>query len=157
MGKYEEIKDRSDEHFKRLAGVRKTTFRKMAEAAATHENERKKISGRPLKLSYGDQVLMTLEYNREYRTYFHLGADCGMSGSNCHKLIKKTEDILVISDDFRLPDRKKMAKNDTEIEAVPADATESPIQRFEKDEILLFRAKKRHTLKTQPSCECRNT
>ena len=143
MGKYEEIKDRSDEHFKRLAGVRKTTFRKMAEAAATHENERKKISGRPLKLSYGDQVLMTLEYNREYRTYFHLGADCGMSGSNCHKLIKKTEDILVISDDFRLPDRKKMAKNDTEIEAVPADATESPIQRPEKRQKFYCSGKKK--------------
>jgi len=64
MSRYEEIKDRSGEHFRRLTGVKKTAFRKMAEAAATHENERKKISGRPLKLSYGDQVLMTPEYNR---------------------------------------------------------------------------------------------
>ena len=103
----------------------------------------KKISGRPLKLSYEDQVLMTLEYNREYRTYFHLGADYGMSESNCHKLIKKTEDILVISDDFRLPDRKKMAKNDTEIEAVPADATESPIQRPEKRQKFYCSGKKK--------------
>ncbi len=85
MGKYEEIKDRSGEHFRRLTGVRKTAFLKMAEAVVTHENERKKISGRPLKLSYGDQVLMMLEYNREYRTYFHTGADYGMSDPNCSK------------------------------------------------------------------------
>ncbi len=42
MGKYEEIKDRSGEHFRRLTGVRKTAFLKMAEAVVTHENERKK-------------------------------------------------------------------------------------------------------------------
>ncbi len=111
MSKYEEIKDRSDEHFKRLTGVRKTTFLKMVESVVTHENERKKISGRPLKLSYGDQVLMTLEYNREYRTYFHLGADYGMSDPNCSKLVKKTEDILVISENFTLPEKKNLAKS----------------------------------------------
>ena len=143
MSKYEEIKDRSDEHFRRLTGVRKMTFRKMAEAVVKHENERKKISGRPLKLSYEDQVLMTLEYNREYRTYFHPGADCGMSESNCSKLVKKTEDILVISESFRLPERKKMAKKDTEIESVLADATESPIQRPEKRQKFYYSGKKK--------------
>ena len=146
MSKYEEIKDRSDGHFKRLTCVRKTTFRKMVESVLTHENERKKISGRPLKLSYEDQVLMTLEYNREYRTYFHPGADYGMSDPNCSKLVKKTEDILVISESFRLPERKKMAKNDTEIESVPADATESTIQRPEKRQKFYYSGKKKDIL-----------
>ena len=143
MGKYEKIKDKSNEHFKRLTGVRKTTFLKMVEAVVTHENERKKISGRPLKLSYEDQVLMTLEYNREYRTYFHLGADYGMSESNCSKLVKKTEDILVISENFRLPEKKKLAKNSTEIESVLVDATESPIQRPEKRQKFYYSGKKK--------------
>ncbi len=73
------------------------------------------------------------------RTYFHPGADCGMSGPDCSKPVKKTEDIPVISENFRLPGRKKPAKSSTGIESVPADATGSPIQRPEK----------RHTLKTQ--------
>ena len=143
MGKYEEIKDRSDEHFKRLTGVRKTTFLKMVDAVATHENERKKISGRPLKLSYGDQVLMTPGYNREYRTYFHPGADWGMSDPNCSKLVKKTEDIPVISENFRLPGRKKLAKKDTETGSVPADATENTIQRPEKRQKSYYSGKKK--------------
>lgn len=86
---------------------------------------------------------MTPEYNREYRTYFHLGADCGMSESNCSKLVKKTEDILVISENFRLPEKKKPAKNSTEIESVPADATESPIQRPEKRQKFYCSGKKK--------------
>ncbi len=149
MSKYDEIKDMSNGDFKRLTGVRKATFRKMVEAVVKHENERKKISGRPLILSYEDQVLMTLEYNREYRTYFHISADYGMSESNCYKLIKKTEDILVRSEDFRLPDRKKLAKSDTEIEAVLIDATEMPIERPQKRQKFYYSGKKRHTLKTQ--------
>jgi hypothetical protein len=100
MGKYEEIKNRSDGDFMRLTGVRKAAFRKMVEAVINHEKERKKKSGRPLKLSYEDQVLMTLEYRREYRTYFHIAADYGMSEANCYKLIKKTEDILIRAEDF---------------------------------------------------------
>lgn len=90
----------------------------MADTVIKHENERKKISGRPLILSYGDQVLMTPGYDREYRTYFRIAAGYGMSGSDSYKLIKKTEDILVISEDFRLPDRKKLAKSDTEIDVL---------------------------------------
>jgi hypothetical protein len=142
MSKYEEIKNRSDGDFKRLTGVRKATFLKMVEAVIRHEKERKKISGRPLKLSYEDQVLMTLEYNREYRTYYHISADYGMSEANCYKLIKKTEDILVISEDFRLPDRKELAKSDTEIGVILIDATETPIERPKKNRNFITQVKR---------------
>ena len=143
MSKYDEIKDMSNGDFKRLTGVRKATFRKMVEAVVKHENERKKISGRPLTLSYEDQVLMTLEYNREYRTYLHLGADYGTSESNCYKLIKKTEDILSVSEDFRLPDRKKLAKSNTEIVTVLIDTTESPTEHPEKRQKYYYSGKKK--------------
>jgi len=93
---------------------------------------------------------MTLEYNREYRTYFHISADYGMSEANCYKLIKKTEDILIISEDFRLPDRKELAKSDTEIRGILVDATETPIERPKKKQKFYYSGKKkRHTLKTQ--------
>ena len=39
------------------------------------EEKRKKISGRPLKLIYADQILMMLEYLREYRTYYHISVE----------------------------------------------------------------------------------
>jgi len=117
MSRYEEIKDKDDGQFRRLTGVGKAVFQKMAAAVAGHEKKRKKISGRPLKLSYADQVLMTLEYNREHRTYFHLGADYGISESNCYKLVKKTEEILVVRENFRLPERKNPAKSESDTDA----------------------------------------
>ena len=108
MSKYEKIKDKKDKDFKRLTGVRKATFSKIVKVLKAHEKKRKRISGRPLKLSYEDQVVMTLEYLREYRTYYHIATDYGISESNCYKLIKRTEEILVKSEYFRLPDRKEL-------------------------------------------------
>ncbi len=118
MDKYKNIKDRSDGNFKRLTGVRKATFQKMVELVVIHEKERKKRPGRPLKLSYENHVLIMLEYFREYRTYYHIAADYGISEANCYKLIRKTEDIVMKSGFFKLPDRKELAKSDSEIRVI---------------------------------------
>ena len=133
MDKYEKIKDRKDGDFKRLTGVRKKTFQKMLETVILHEKKRKKISGRPLKLNYENQILMMLEYLREYRTYYHIAADYGISEANCYKLIKRIEEILVKSEYFRLPDRKQLADENSNIEVVIVDATETPIERPKKN------------------------
>jgi len=145
MNKYENIKDKSDSDFKRLTGVEKVTFQKMVEVVVLHEKERKKLPGRPMKLSYENQIVMMLEYLREYRTYFHIAADFGISEANCYKLIKKIEDILVKSECFRLPDRKILAESDTEIEAILIDATETPIERPKKNRIFITLAKRSGT------------
>ncbi len=55
----------------------------------------KKKTGRPGKLSVEDQVLMTLEYWREYRTYFHIGQSWGVNESTAYRIIRKIEDILM--------------------------------------------------------------
>lgn len=142
MDKYEKIKYRKDGDFKRLTGVRKATFQKMLEKVTQHENMRKKISGRPLKLSYENQILMMLEYLREYRTYYHIAADYGISEANCYKLIRKTEDILVKSECFMLPDRNRLAKNDSEIKVILIDATETPVERPKKNRNIITQAKR---------------
>ncbi len=38
-----------------------------------------------------NQVLMTLEYLREYRTYFHIGQSWGLDESNVYRIIQKIE------------------------------------------------------------------
>lgn len=141
MSKYEEIKDRKNRDFKRLTGVRKGTFQKMVELVVIHEKERKKLPGRPLKLSYEDQILMMLEYLREYRTYYHIASDYGISEANCYKLVKKTEDILIKSGCFKLPERKEPAKKNTEIRAVLVDVTETPIERPKKNRNFITQVK----------------
>ena len=70
---YKQVNKLKDTQFRRKTGVKRNTFNKMVEIVRNAEETRKKIMGRPLKLSYEDQVLMSLEYLREYRTYFSLG------------------------------------------------------------------------------------
>jgi len=103
----------------------------MVRLVTKKENERKKLSGRPSKLSYEDQVLMSLEYLREYRTYFSLGHIYGISEANAYKICKKVEDILVRTKEFKLPNRKELYE-DPNIEVVVVDASESAIERPKK-------------------------
>jgi hypothetical protein len=58
--------------FRRRTGVSPETFAEM-EAVLTARAARKKKSGRPVALSVAQQLLMTLEFWREYRTFAHLG------------------------------------------------------------------------------------
>ena len=80
-----------------------------------------------------DRLLMTLEYMREYRTYFHVAASYGVSESSCYRNIRWIENVLVKHPDFRLPGRKALLKSDVLYEVVLVDATETPIERPKKD------------------------
>jgi hypothetical protein len=87
--KYEQAKHLKPGEFKRLWGVKLETFQYMVEIVQQHEG-RKKKAGRPGKISREDQVLMTLEYWREYRTYFHIGKSWGVTESTaCRSSDKK--------------------------------------------------------------------
>ena len=101
-------------------------------------NKTKKVSGgRKNKLSIEDQLLLTLEYLREYRTYFHMGKSYGISESAAYKTVKWVEKGLIKNSDFALPGRKELLKyKDDEI--VLFDVTETPIQRPKKTKTILF-------------------
>ena len=143
--KYQNISKLADKDFKRRTGVERRTFNKMYELVKESEQKRKKISGRPQKLSYEDQVLMTLEYLREYRTYFHVALDYGISESNCYKIIRKIENILIAAKEFSLPKRQQTFSDD-EIEVILIDVTESPVERPKKSRESTTQARKRSIL-----------
>ena len=69
---YQQVKDLPPAEFKRLCGVQPETFQKMVEVVCSRLSRKRRIFGRPTKLTVEDQVLMTLEYWREYRTFFHM-------------------------------------------------------------------------------------
>lgn len=131
--KIEVIKDLKDKEFYRLTGVRKSTFFKMVEILEKADIAKRELGGRPSKLSIPDQILATLEYLREYRTYFHIGVYYGISESAAYKTIKWVEDTLISDGTFSLPGRKELLKSDVDYEVVLIDATESPIQRPKKN------------------------
>jgi Txe/YoeB family toxin of Txe-Axe toxin-antitoxin module len=129
---YTQVNKLKDHQFRRKTGVKRNTFNKMVEIVRKVEEQRKKISGRPSKLEYEDQVLMSLEYLREYRTYFSLGQIYELSEANTYKICKKVENILIQSKEFRLPNRKDVYE-DPNIEVIVVDAVESSIERPQKN------------------------
>lgn len=133
MSKYEQIKCLSPASFRRLTGVHRQTFERMLTTYKRRRQETKKISGRPSTLEEADHLLMMLEYNREYRTYFHIAKSYGLSESTAYKIIKRVEDLLITSGDFSLPKKSVLYDKESPISAVAVDATESPIQRPKKN------------------------
>lgn len=129
MSKYEQLVDLTDEKFRRLTGVKRKTFDKMAEILRETHKQKKQHGGRPNKLCVEDMLLMALEYLREYRTYFHIGQSYNLSESNAYQTIKWVENTLIKDGTFSLPGRKALLKNDIEYEVILIDATETPIER----------------------------
>jgi len=126
--RYETIQTLKDEDFKRSTGVSRAMFDKMLTAVKAGLRD----FGRTPKLSRADQLLMTLMYWREYRTEFHIGLTYGVSEATVCRTIKKVENVLMKSGEFRLPGRKALQPSDTLIEVVLIDATEQPIERPKK-------------------------
>jgi len=123
----------SDDQFRRLTGVKRTTFTEVLAILGTAHTGKKAKGGRPNKLSVPEMLLMTLEYLREYRTYLHIGASRGVSEGTACKTVRWVEDTLIKDGTFSLPGRKELLKSDTDIEVVLIDATESPVQRPKKN------------------------
>lgn len=136
MQKYEAISKLSSFDFRRLTGVRKTTFIKMITVIKEAENKKTSLRGKPSHLSIENKLLMTLEYLREYRTYFHLGQSYGLSESACYRNCRWIEDILIKSKAFALPGKKALLKSNTEFEIILIDATETPIERPKKKDAM---------------------
>ena len=129
---YERTKHLKPAEFKRFWGVTSDTFYKMVEIVHQHEGQKKK-TGRPGKISLEDQILMTLEYWREYRTYFHIGQSWGVTESTACRIIRKIEKVLSSARIFTLPGKKSLYQSDSLIKTVVIDVTESPIERPKKN------------------------
>ncbi len=131
--RYQSLKELKNEEFRRLTGVKHDTFTKMIKILKEAEVKKKSLGGKPNNLAIEDRLLMTLEYLREYRTYFHVAKSYGVSESACYRNIKWIEDTLVKHPDFALPGKKALVKSDTEYEVILIDVAESPIERPKKN------------------------
>jgi len=62
--KYEKIKNYKDEEFRRLRGVKRSTFKKMIEILEEAQKKKKVRGGKPNALPMEERLLMSLEYLR---------------------------------------------------------------------------------------------
>lgn len=126
-----ELQSLPPDQFKRFCGVSPPTFELMLSALQTAVEQRPKPGG-PSKLSLADQLLLALQYWREYRTYFHLAQDWGVHESTVCRTVHKIESILITSGAFSLPGKKHLLQPGTELEVVVVDVGEHPIERPQK-------------------------
>jgi hypothetical protein len=95
--------------FKRRFGVHKQTFKRM-QLAFNQQVSKTTTAGRPWQLSRENQILAALEYWREYRTYFHIATEFGVSESTVCRAVHRVEKVLMASGLFRLPGKKHLIK-----------------------------------------------
>lgn len=146
---YEQIKNLNPKEFKRLCGVHEETFNRMVKVLQPDLQRTGKRGGQP-KLSVEEQLLMTLEYWREYRTYFHIGKSWGIHESTVCRIVRKVEKLLIRSRAFRLPGKKQLHQSAYKWKILVVDVTETPIERPKKQQRRYYSGKKKcHTLKTQ--------
>jgi len=130
---YFQIKNLKDREFRRLTGVKKETFKKMQQVLKEVHKKKKSQGGGKNALSLANQLLLCLEYLREYRTYFHISQSYGVSESTAWRVVRWVEDSLIKSREFSLPGKKALQKRqDLEFEVILVDASESPIERPKK-------------------------
>ena len=144
--RWEAINKLAADEFRRLTGVKKPTFEEMANILQEARAQKKLRGGRKNKLSIEETLLMTLEYLREYRTYFHISKSYGISEGYAYKTIRWVEDTLIKSKVFSLPGRKALLKSDIKYELMLVDASEHPIQRPKKNRNISTLVKRKDTL-----------
>ena len=79
--RYDQLKGLDNEKFRRLTGVKPVTFSRMLELLGEAARQKRAKGGRKSKMGLEDQLLIALEYRREYRTYFHIAQSYGIGES----------------------------------------------------------------------------
>jgi len=131
---YEQFKNLKPSAFKRRCGVHTETFEQMTEVLRPNLDRKGKRGGQ-CKLSVEDQLLLVLEYWREYRTQFHIATSWGLRESAVCRLVQKVETLLMSSGKFRLPGKKQLLQNAEGWSVIVVDVTESPIERPQKNSV----------------------
>ncbi len=131
--KYAQIKELPPAQFRRLTGIKPTVFAQMLVILRRAEKRMRKRGGYQPKLCLEDRLLLSLEYLREYRTYFHIAQSYGVSESTAQRISRWVEDTLIRDKRLALPGRKALQKSDAQFEVVLVDVAEMPIERPKKD------------------------
>ena len=142
---YSELEPLSSDEFKRLCGVSRNTFSEMVKVLRP-DLERQGRRGGQNKLMVEDQLLIGLEYWREYRSQFHIGVSWGIHETTVGRIIKKIEDLLVKCGKFRLPSQRQLYQPGWEWKVMVVDGGEMEIERPKKNRNAITVASRNVTL-----------
>jgi hypothetical protein len=117
----------------------------MVEILKDAEAAKRRKGGHESKISIEDMLLLTLQYLREYRTYFHIGQEFGVHETMALRISRWVEDTLIKDGAFSLPGKKVLARSEVQYEVIQIDATESPVERPKRGKNFGIPERKRDT------------
>jgi Helix-turn-helix of DDE superfamily endonuclease len=129
--------------FRRTLGVKPHTYVEMRGILEQREANKTK-QGRIPALDLDDQLVLTLQFWREYRTHHHLSLDWEVDESTVRRTIERVENALIKSGKFSLPGRKALRDN-VNFEVIVVDVAESPVERPKKSSDKIIAAKRNDT------------
>ena len=121
----------SNTKFKRLIGIKKHTAARCVEHLNVAYAEKHKKRGRHSKLKPEDMLLVACKYWRQYATFAELGLEYGVAESTAHDIVKWVEKVLIKQKEFHIPGKQALL-NDSDIDVVLVDATETAVERPKK-------------------------
>ena len=142
--KYEKSKKLSEKNFKRLIGVKRKTFDAMVSELRIAYEEKHKRGGRLPKLIIENQLMLALEYWRQYITFAELGFNYDVSESTAQEITVWVENTLIKCGRFNLPGKKTLLE-DSDLQIVLLDVMESPVERPKKSKEPTTQAKRKNT------------
>ena len=144
MDFYAKTERLSDRDFKEIIGVKRKTFEDMILKNAYDSRPRKWRGGRKKKLSFEEQLMMTLKYYRYYITQKALAFEFEVGEATVSDTIKWVEETLIKDGTFSLPGKKALLEDDS-IEVVLVDVTECPVERPKKNSENTIQEKRKDT------------
>jgi IS5 family transposase len=159
------IKNLSGCQFRRVVGVKKMTFKMLVGLLRSKWAQRRKAGGPTPKLCLEDQLLLALNYWRNYGTYLETGTKFGISESAAWFICRWIEDNLKSEKALHLPGKKQLLAGKDKYEVVVFDVTECPIERPKRKKTgrrknrqkrYYSGKKKRHTIKQQIAVDAKS-
>ena len=130
MKTQEQVKNFTEEKFKRTFGVDRNTFQVMLSELEEQYKFSHKKGGRRPKLKIFDRLCIFFAYYRDYRTFEDIANDYNVATSTVFDVVSLVENTLNKSGKFTLPKREELVKNPPEL--IVIDTTEVEIERPKK-------------------------
>jgi hypothetical protein len=156
--RWNKIKNLRLTEFRRVVGIKTTTFEKLIGLLRPKWKVRRRAGGPTPKLGLEEQLLLTLSYWRNYGTYLETGTKFGVSETAAWYICRWIEDNLKDEKTLHLPGKKSLLVGGGKHEIVVFDVTECPIERPKRKKTgrrknhqkqYYSGKKKRHTIKQQ--------
>lgn len=156
--RWKNIRNLPDPQFRRVTGVKKTTFFFLVKVLKSSWILRRRSGGSKRKLNLEDQLLLSLSYWRNYGTFLETGTKFGVSETTAFNVCRWVEENLKKEKVLHLPGKKQLLFGADKYDSVVFDVTECPIERPKRKRTgrrknrqkkYYSGKKKRHTIKQQ--------